>query len=116
MDEEKTIAEEVAEELGTTADETDIEQAKDRVEGAEDIDTDAIREEVRDEDRDTRSDIDRLYDRLDAIETKIDEQIAAINGLSRVMLDGGAVITDGQPVDVVSPSEFVDFDDMDLTI
>ena len=116
MDESKTIAEEVAEELGTTADETDIEQAKDRVEGAEDIDTDAIREEVRDEDRDTRYDIDRLYDRLDAIETKIDEQIAAINGLSRVMLDGGAVITDGQPVDVVSPSEFVDFDDMDLTI
>ena len=116
MDEEKTIAEEVAEELGTTADETDIEQAKDRVEGAEDIDTDAIREEVRDEDRDTRYDIERLYDRLDAIETKIDEQIAAINGLSRVMLDGGAVITDGQPVDVVSPSEFVDFDDMDLTI
>ena len=51
--------------------------------------------------------------RLDEIADRID---ARIDGLSRVLLDGGAVITDGAAVDVVEPSGYVDFDDMDLEI
>ena len=110
MSDEKTIEEEVA---AQAADDTDIDEAKDRIEDADDIDSDAVRDEIRDEDDDTRGDLDRIIEKLDEIAARID---ARIDGLSRVMLDGGAVISDGQPVDVIEPSGYMSYDDMDLNI
>lgn len=106
-------ADEVADATATTVDEQDIDEAKDMVEDAEDIDADEVRDEIRDEDRDTRGEIDAILSKLDEIAAHID---ARIDGLSRVMLDGGAVITDGQDADIVEPSEYVEVDDLDLRI
>ena len=108
MDDEKTIAEEIAEETAETVDTEDIDQAKDRVEDAEDIDSDEIRDEIRDEDDDTR-------DELGNVLSKLDEVIGRIDGLSRMLIDGGAVIADtSEP----SPVEdvYVDLEDLDYTI
>lgn len=114
MDDEKTIAEEIADEAANTIDEADIDEAKANIEDAEDIDSDEVRDEIRDEDDDTRGDIDKVIDRLDEIARRIDEKI---DGLSRMILDGGAVINDGREAPVVDAADgYVDFDDMDLDI
>lgn len=110
---EKTKIDEVADETASTIDEADIDEAKDKVEDSEDIDTDAVRDEIRDEDDDTRGRIDEILTKLDEFIAHID---ARIDGLSRVMLDGGAVITDGQDNDVTPVDEFVDLEDLDFTI
>lgn len=110
MDDEKTIADEVAEEVADTAEDTDIEEAKDKVEDAEDIDTDAVRDEIRDEDEDTRDRIDDVLQKLSEIESKLD-------GFSRMLIDGGAVISDGKDATPIAAGvEYVDFDDMDLRV
>lgn len=110
MDDEKTIADEVAEEVADTAEDTDIDEAKDKVEDAEDIDTDAVRDEIRDEDEDTRDRIDDVLQKLSEIESKLD-------GFSRMLIDGGAVISDGKDATPIAAGvEYVDFDDMDLTV
>lgn len=108
MDDEKTIAEEVAEEAAETIDEQDIDQAKDRVEDAEDIDTDAIRDEIRDEDDDTRGRIDEVIDKLAGIEARLD-------GISRMLIDGGAVIRDGSVADPIDDISYVDIEDLDFS-
>ncbi len=113
MADEKTIAEEVAENAAETIDETDIDQAKDDVEGAEDIDADAVRDEIRDEDRDTR---DETEEGLARVEAKLDDIIAKIDGMSRLFLDGGGVISDPEPADVEAAETPIDFDDMDFSI
>lgn len=110
MDDEKTIAEEVAEEVADTAEDSDIDEAKDRIEDAEDIDTDEVRDEIRDEDDDERDKIDDVLVKLSEIESKLD-------GFSRMLIDGGAVISDGRDATPIATGvEFVDFDDMDLRV
>lgn len=113
MDDEKTIAEEIAEETADTVDEADIDEAKDKIEDSEDIDTEDVRDEIRDEDDDTR---DEVLDRLDEVIRRIDEKFDV---LSRMLIDGGAVIRDGDTEDYTPAGDglrYVDFDDMDLTV
>ena len=111
MDDEKTIAEEIAEETADTVDEADIDEAKDKIEDAEDIDTDEVRDEIRDEDDDTR---DEVLDRLDEVIRRIDEKFDV---LSRMLIDGGTVIRDGEDYTPAGDGiQYVDFDDMDLSV
>lgn len=104
---------EVAEATAETIDEKDIDEAKDKIEDADDIDSDEVRDEIRDEDEDTRGTIDKVLEKLDAIEARID---AKLDGISRVLLDSGAVISDGEDVVVDTPDGYVDIDDLDLKI
>lgn len=104
---------EVAEATAETIDEKDIDEAKDKIEDADDIDSDEVRDEIRDEDEDTRGTIDKVLEKLDAIEARID---AKLDGISRVLLDSGAVISDGEDVVVDDADGYVDIDDLDLKI
>ena len=116
MDEEKTIAEIVAEE---NASDEELDEAKDRVEDAEDIDADEVMREDEQEEDETRGLLDAIMARLDALEASIDSRI---DGLSRILIDGGGVIRgNGGGGDnlVLEPADdglFVDFDDMDLDV
>lgn len=111
MDDERTIAQEIADEAADTIDAGDIEQAEDKIDEDIEVDDDEVRDEIRDEDdaRDNR--LDEILDRIDEIARHIDERI---DGLSRVLIDGGAVISDSagttDAVDVAYP----DIDDLDL--
>ncbi len=108
MDDEKTVAEQVAEETSGTIDETDIDQAKDKIEDAEDIDSDAVRDEIRDEDDDTRGMLDEILKKLGEIEGRLD-------GFSRMLIDGGAVITDGEDASPLDEIAYVDLDELDYS-
>lgn len=115
MDDEKTIAEIVAEE--NSGDEN-LDEAKDKIEDAEDIDADEVMREDEQEEDETRGLLDSIMARLDALEASIDSRI---DGLSRVLIDGGGVIRGNGGGDnlVLEPSDdgiFVDFDDMDLDV
>jgi hypothetical protein len=112
MDDEKTIAELVAEDEDN--DEA-IDDAKDKLEDADDIDADEEMREDEAEGDETRELLDKIMARLDGIEAHLD---ARIDGLSRIFLDGGGVIRDGGAEDavVIDPEGYIDFDDMDLDV
>lgn len=112
MDDEKTIAEQVAEEAAGTVDAEDIEQAEDRIDEDVEVDDDEVRDEIRDEDdaRDNR--LDQILDRIDEIGRHLDERI---DGLSRMLIDGGGIITDSRGnASTAEEMDFVDIDELDL--
>ena len=113
MDDERTIAQQVADEAAETIDAEDIEQAEDSIGEDVEVDDDEIRDEIRDED-DARDDrLDQILDRIEEIGRHIDERIG---GLSRLMLDGGAVITDSQGADEVIDVGYKRLEDLDYSL
>lgn len=113
MDDERTIAEQVAAETAETVDEKDISQAEERVGEDVDVDDEAVRDEIRDEDEARDDRLDQILDRIDAIGRHLDERI---DGLSRLMLDGGAVISDAAGADEVVDIEYRPIEEMDLSV
>lgn len=114
MDDERTLAEQVADEAAETVDATDIEQAEDRIGEDVAVDDDEVRDEIRDED-DARDDrLDQILDRVDAIGRHIDERI---DGVLRVLLDSGMIITDAAgaaTVDDIEEPAYRAVEDLDL--
>ena len=110
MDDEKTIAELIAEDEDN--DEA-IDEAKDKLEDADDVDADEVMREDEAEGDETRDFLEQVRSRLDAIEAHIDSRI---DGLSRIFIDGGGVIRDGGESNVPAVEGYIDFDDMDLDV